>query len=212
MSEDSETKRQPLKSYHHGDLRNALIQAGLALLAEEGVSGLDLRKVARRAGVSHNAPYRHFADKQALWAAIAELGFHQLTVQIQAALANSAEDPGAQLTAIARSYIVFACENPALMREMFSGLTIDRFAYPTLYSASKAPFTITVDVIQRGQTGEVIVVGDPVYLTVVAWSLMHGLAMLLIENQIPEARENDDVVEELLQRCMQQLYDGLMQK
>jgi AcrR family transcriptional regulator len=212
MSGDAKTNQRSPRAYHHGDLRNALIQAGLALLAEEGVSGLDLRKVARRAGVSHNAPYRHFADKQALLAAIAEFGFHQLTAQIQVALADGADAPGAQLTAIARAYIAFAHQNPALMREMFSGLTIDRSAYPTLYSASKAPFTITVDVIQRGQAREVIVAGDPVYLTVGAWSLMHGLAMLLIENQIPEARENDTAVEELLQMCMQQLYDGLMRK
>jgi len=72
MGMDNRTDRQKPQAYHHGDLRNALIQAGLELLAEGGAQKLDLRKVARRAGVSHAAPYRHFADKQALIAAINE--------------------------------------------------------------------------------------------------------------------------------------------
>ncbi|HWZ19753.1 MAG TPA: helix-turn-helix domain-containing protein, partial [Ktedonobacteraceae bacterium] len=71
---ESHVERQKPKPYHHGDLRNALIQAGLEILAEGGAQELDLRKVARRAGVSHAAPYRHFADKQALVAAINEEG------------------------------------------------------------------------------------------------------------------------------------------
>ncbi len=66
------------KTYHHGDLKNALIKAGVEILAKDGVSGLSLRKVALRAGVSHSAPYSHFADKQALIAAISTEGFRQL--------------------------------------------------------------------------------------------------------------------------------------
>src|SRR5262245_57255125 len=85
------------KRYHHGDLRNALIQAGKTLLAEEGVAGLELRKVARAAGVSHAAPYRHFADKQALLAAIAEDGFYQLTEGMDAAIGQAPTTAAAQL-------------------------------------------------------------------------------------------------------------------
>src|SRR5215467_12607566 len=74
--------------YHHGDLRAALIRAGLAILAEEGVQALTLRAAARRAGVSHNAPYRHFADKEALLAAIAEEGFIDLAARVEEARAH----------------------------------------------------------------------------------------------------------------------------
>src|SRR5258708_15858992 len=98
---ESHTDRQNPKSYHHGDLRNALIQAGLELLSEGGAQELDLRKVARRAGVSHAAPYRHFADKQALIAAINEEGFHWLADRIQATFPELPDEPFDQFLAVA---------------------------------------------------------------------------------------------------------------
>src|SRR5207244_8609625 len=94
---NSHVERQKPKPYHHGDLRNALIQVGLELLAEGGAAALDLRKVARKAGVSHAAPYRHFADKQALIAAINEVGFQWLAEGIQDALGDGAHGACEQL-------------------------------------------------------------------------------------------------------------------
>src|SRR5947209_7825276 len=96
----ADTNRPP-KAYHHGDLRNALIQAGLELLAEGGAAALDLRKVVRKAGVSHAAHYRHFADKRALIAAINEVGFQQLAERIQRPLGDEASDSIEQLEGIA---------------------------------------------------------------------------------------------------------------
>src|SRR6476659_4036663 len=100
------------KRYHHGDLRNALIQAGQAILAAEGAAGLDLRKVARAAGVSHAAPYRHFADKQALLAAIAEEGFYQLTEGMDAAIGQAPASAADQLEQLAHVYVQFAIDHP----------------------------------------------------------------------------------------------------
>src|SRR5690242_1112310 len=111
------------KAYHHGDLRHALIQAGLQLLAEGGVASLDVRKVARKVGVSHSASYYHFPDKQSFLAAINEEGFHRLARTLQEALNTVPETPFEQLQAITRAYLLFAQANPTLMREMFSGLT-----------------------------------------------------------------------------------------
>src|SRR6266700_5995996 len=99
MNTDMDRKRP--KTYHHGDLRNALIQAGLEMLSESGAAALDLRKVARKAGVSHAAPYRHFADKQALIAAINEEGFHRLAERIQATLHDVPDEPFEQLLGVA---------------------------------------------------------------------------------------------------------------
>src|SRR5260221_13429070 len=181
---ETHTDRQKPKSYHHGDLRNALIQAGLELLAEGGASALDLRKVARKAEVSHAAPYRHFADKQALIAAITEEGFQQLAAKIQAALHEASDDSLAQLHATARAYVQFAAENPWLMREMFSGLSIEREAFPSLYQASKIVFMLYMEVVQRGQERGSIIDGDPRALAGVLWSLLPGAAMLMIENQM----------------------------
>src|SRR5215212_4914161 len=94
---NSNPPSQATKRYHHGDLRNALIRAGQELLAQEGIAGLDMRKVARAAGVSHAAPYRHFADKQALLAAIAEDGFYQLAEGMDAAIGQAPTNAAAQL-------------------------------------------------------------------------------------------------------------------
>src|SRR5713101_5210209 len=101
------TDRFKPKPYHHGDLRYALIQAGLELLSEGGAAALELRKVARRAGVSHAAPYRHFADKQTLVAAINEEGFRRLAERIRSTLREAPDDPFEQLQAIARAYVQF---------------------------------------------------------------------------------------------------------
>ena len=199
------------KTYHHGDLRNALIAAARDLLAEEGVSGLDLRKVARRAGVSHAAPYRHFADKQALLAAIAEDGFRQLGTRVADAGAGAGADPRSQLLALAWAYVEFALDYPAHMREMFSGLTIDRATYPSLYAASKAPFNLTIEAIGRGQACGALAAGDPIQCTLATWAQIHGLAMLLLEDQIPEARGDRDVALQLVRVCIDALYYGLAQ-
>src|SRR4051812_30727887 len=134
---NSNLPNQAPKRYHHGDLRNALIRAGQELLAAEGITGLDLRKVARAAGVSHAAPYRHFADKQALLAAIAEDGFYQLAQDIDDAIQQAPTTAAAQLEQLARAYVQFALDHPAHMREMFSGLTGEHAAYPQLHAAAK---------------------------------------------------------------------------
>src|SRR6266542_1859848 len=96
------------KTYHHGDLKNALIKAGVEILAKDGVSGLSLRKVASKAGVSHTAPYSHFADKQALIAAISTEGFRQLYEKVSAVAEEYKTKPSRQLVEVAWAYVQFA--------------------------------------------------------------------------------------------------------
>lgn len=197
------------RAYHHGDLRNALIQAGLEILAEGGAATLDLRKVARKAGVSHAAPYRHFMDKQALIAALNEEGFRMLAERIQSTLREVPDDAFEQLQGIAKAYVHFAQENPWLMREMFSGLTIEREAFPSLYQASKAVFYLYVEVVQRGQERNSIIDGDPGALAGVLWSLLHGVAILIIENQLRPYADEPQGVEGMIHLGIQLLYEGL---
>jgi AcrR family transcriptional regulator len=196
------------RGYHHGDLRNALIIAGRAILAEEGSAGLDLRKVARRAGVSHAAPYRHFPDKQALLVAIAEDGFQELYRQLAAAQSQAERAAIAQLGAIGRAYLAFALDRPAHMREMFSGLTLERQAHPSLYAASKQSFGLLTATIAAGQASGEIRAGDPTELAITIWSLIHGVTMLLLERQIAMDADAADVGG-LIQGALQQLYNGL---
>jgi AcrR family transcriptional regulator len=209
---NSHVARQKPKPYHHGDLRHALIQAGLEILSEGGAAALDLRKVARRAGVSHAAPYRHFADKQALVAAINEEGFRRLAEQIQSTLREAPDDPFEQLQAIAKAYVQFARQQPWLMREMFSGLTIEREAFPDLQAASKAVYIFYTEVVKRGQEQGSIIDGDPRALAGVLWSLLHGVAMLTIEIQMRPYTDGPDGAERVTRFSVQMLYEGLGRK
>ena len=105
--------------YHHGDLRRAVVVTALEILSETQIS-VPLRELARRAGVSHNAPYKHFADKRELLAAVSAVGFEQLTKRMSDKIAGSS-NARAQMFAMLRAYIQHGVENPALYRSMFGG-------------------------------------------------------------------------------------------
>lgn len=175
----STLKKQDLAHdrYHHGNLREALLAAGRDILAREGVTALTLRAVARRAGVSATAPYRHFADKAALLAAIAADGFRGLAAAMRDAAAGIAE-PRERMAAIGRAYVVYAVGNSAVMRLMFGPEIADKSAHPELRDAGADAFGVLA--------GELVAAGDgagsPAALA--AWSLVHGLATLLIDNQV----------------------------
>lgn len=179
MSEQPEESR----AYHHGDLKNALVRAGLDLLIEQGVAALNLREVARRAGVSHAAPYRHFVDKEALLAAIAEDGFRQLEQTVAAAAASHNQMIDA-FCAVGAAYVRFALEQPEVFRLMFSDIVGDRSLHPSLYLAAKASFHLLLGLIVEGQQRGDFIAGNPEALTASVWAMVHGLATLLVENQI----------------------------
>ncbi|HEV2461595.1 MAG TPA: TetR/AcrR family transcriptional regulator, partial [Ktedonobacterales bacterium] len=168
------------KPYHHGDLRAALIRAGLAILAEEGIQALSLRAAARRAGVSHAAPYRHFADKEALLAAIAEEGFNMFAAEVEAARARYPGSPREQLEETAWAYVRFALAHPDHLRVMFGGSIRDPQAYPGLREAGSRAFAVLVDIIRAGQDAGTMIAGEARLLAFVAWTQVHGLSLLLI--------------------------------
>lgn len=172
------------KSYHHGNLRKTLIRAGIDLMSESGASSIDLRKVARKAGVSHAAPYRHFADKKMLIAAICEEGFNHLGDEMELAIRMTDNSAHEQLRNMAHAYVQFALKHPSLVREMFSGLTVEREVYPELYQVSRKLFRFIENVVIAGQNMGAIKEGSSEDLTCVIWSMMHGTAILSIENQM----------------------------
>jgi len=116
------------------------------------------------------------------------------------------------LKAIARAYVQFAREHPWLMREMFSGLTVEREAFPDLSTASKAVFMFYVEVVKRGQERGSIIDGDPGALAGVLWSLLHGVAILTIENQMRPYTDGPDGIERVTSFSMHLLYEGLGRK
>ena len=175
---------QPATPYHHGDLRRALIDTALAMVTEEGAWNFTLREVARRAGVSHAAPYNHFEDKSALLAEVAALGFESLRQSLEAAARGPRRSARQAFAGIAAAYVRFGVEHPAHWRLMFGAELAERTPYPTLQAASDATFAVLTGVLERGQTSGQIRRGAVRDQALAAWSLVHGLTTLLIDQRV----------------------------
>jgi AcrR family transcriptional regulator len=128
-------KKDTPKSYHHGDLRNTLRDAARAILEEEGLAALSLRAVARRAGVSHAAPYRHFPNHEALLVELVTEGFAELRQGIAAAVAGPARETD-RITAIGAAYMRFVTQRPGVARLMFGSQIPNRDSFPELGTAA----------------------------------------------------------------------------
>jgi AcrR family transcriptional regulator len=174
----------PSKKYHHGDLKNALIQAGVKILSKEGVSGLSLRKVAQKAGVSHSAPYAHFPDKQSLIAAISTEGFNQLYAELNTAVSPHVKNPRRQLIEGTRAYVQFAMMHTDTFKIMFSGVLEKEKEYPAFVEISRKTFGLVVDVVRACQAANVLRPGAPEMLAVAVWGQVHGIVSLALEGQI----------------------------
>jgi len=171
------------KKYHHGDLKNALIAAGIEILAQEGLSGLSLRAVAKRAGVSHSAPYAHFVDKQALIAAISTEGFRQLDAALEAAASLYPEDPRQQLVEGTWAYVQFAVHNTGVFKLMFSGVLEKELDYPAFIEVSHRTLARVVTAVQAAQAAGSLRPASPELVAAAIWGQVHGLTQLMLEGQ-----------------------------
>jgi AcrR family transcriptional regulator len=173
-----------VKNYHHGDLKNALINAGVKILARDGVGGLSLRKVAKQAGVSHAAPYAHFADKQALIAAISTEGFKQLYSQIETVKQAYQANPETLLIEVAWAYVQFALNEPDRFKLMFSSVLEKEKEYPDFVEISLKNFRQLVEIVEICQQAGVIKKGASDLIALSLWGTVHGFVSLLLEGQI----------------------------
>ena len=177
------TRNAERRPYHHRDLRQALLRSALAILTESGVAGLSLRAAARRARVSAMAPYRHFADKDALLAAVAEHGFRELAGRLTAATATAA-DPRAGLAAQGVAYVLFACDQPGLFKLMFGPTIEQKSGHPALDAAGNACFNALRQAVEAAKfiNGD----HDVSDVSLACWSLVHGLSALIVDGRLPE--------------------------
>jgi AcrR family transcriptional regulator len=171
-------------SYHHGDLRNALIREGRKLLEEVGLRDMSLREVARRAGVSEAAPSRHFEGKDALLAAIAQSGYDELACERRKFLAADLSPLDAMRQMMA-AYIEFARNHAGIFYLMAGPKIIDRHVYPDLLRSSNESFSLFADSVcafaklhgwPRAQLSAVVMA---------AWAAEHGIANLILSNRLP---------------------------
>lgn len=192
----------PVKKYHHGDLKNALIKAGVDILSKEGVHGLSLRKVAQKAGVSHSAPYSHFADKQALIAAISTEGFRIIYEQLHTAIQRHHGKPLKQLVEGAFAYMQFALSDPAHFKVTLSSVLEREKDYPAFVDMSQKSYELVVQIVESCQAAGFLRPGPVDVEAVSVWSIVHGFVSLLLEGQFYHSLLERYTVRELLISCI----------
>lgn len=159
--------------YHHGNLRQALLEAALIILEKEGEAGLGLRDLARAVGVSAAAPYRHFDSRAALLESLAVTGFQRFSAAMEAVAASNPPDP---MAAMGKTYVLFALSNANLFRLMFSP-ELKKDGRPGLRIAADAAFDTLRHVVGGDvRTGRI--------KALAAWAKVHGLSILLLDGQI----------------------------
>lgn len=154
-------------TYHHGDLRRALLDAALARIISHGIGGLSLRGIARDVGVTHAAPYRHFADKAALIAAVAEEGFDTLAADVHDAMQTG--DATARFDALGRAYVRFAVANPAYFKVMFGPGQNDE------------QLEVLVEAVRQAEAHGA---RDASHVALAAWCMVHGIATLAVDGRL----------------------------
>ena len=169
--------------YHHGDLRRALVEATLDLVAEHGTDGFTLRAAARLAGVSDGAPYHHFADKESLLAEVALEGY-RLLEQDLSEVSRRATTEAAQKHAIAVAYVAFAAANPARFRLMFGPAVEQRTRHPELSNAAQRVFGHLRRALVGASRGGLAAERSA---ALGSWALVHGLALLSIDGHLGSA-------------------------
>jgi AcrR family transcriptional regulator len=171
------------RPYHHGNLRETLLQGAVRVIAEVGPAAFTLREVARRAGVSHNAPYRHFRDKDALLAAVATEGFRELTRSMREA---AGRQPRAldKLKQSGLAYVAFALRRPEHFTVMFDAPVRDS-KDPEYVQASEESFDTLLTFIRNCQDQGQLPAGPTIDRALYAWSLVHGIAKLAVAGRFP---------------------------
>jgi AcrR family transcriptional regulator len=176
---------KPGGRYHHGRLRQALVDASLRLIADQDVSAVSLREVARRAGVSAAAPYHHFRDKNALLAAVAEEGFRRLVAMVEREVTRLPRDPADALEAVLAGYIAFAVEHPAHFQVMFLP-ELHAGTHAELDQAAWEAFALLVRAVQQATPARRRR-QSPELMAAVALGAAHGLAALARKDSLWKA-------------------------
>jgi AcrR family transcriptional regulator len=182
-------KMRRRKPYHHGNLREALLDAAIRLIAEVGPTAFTLREVARRAGVSHNAPYRHFRDRDELMSAVAAQGFRELTEAMVGAAARQSEALD-RLKHAGLGYVTFALRRPEHFTVMFDAPRSKR-KHPDSAAAAEQAFGTLLDFVKGCQNAGRLPSGDSHQLALLAWTMVHGIAKLAITGRLPFPSSSD---------------------
>lgn len=203
--------RRKKSHYHHGDLERALIDAGLAIVEQGGVEALTLRAVARRAKVSHAAPYHHFKSKAELLAAVAAAGFDRMVSTIgELAEKAQAVEPLDRLRAVGRGYVTFAVTHPSVFRLMFRPEMTQPARHVRLQEAEARAFGMLIEAILALQQSGEVPGHDPRPPAAFAWSCVHGLSMLHLDEVFAETAIGEVPFAELAETINESIISGVL--
>ncbi len=178
-------RAKPRGTYHHGDLRRAVLDAATALIRERGSEAFTLREAARLVGVDHAAVYRHFEDKRALLAVVAEEGFVAIAGRIRDEMAGLPETSVLErLKALASAYVGFALDNPAHFRVMLGPRLNEDGRFPSLESAIEGAVTLLLDEVRRGRRLGLLRDARTRDMAMTVWTAAHGYASLALLGRI----------------------------
>lgn len=195
--------------YHHPDLRDAMIRVAQDLLETEGANGWTVRAAARIAGVSSGAPYRHFADKDALLAAVAARGFEELQAEIDARMTRAGTSPLARFQVLGEAYVSFALARPGRYSIMFGRSVVDPKVHTELKQAADRTFTALSSEVEAAQHAGLLRQDRPAAeLTAAAWSMIHGLSDLLLSGRLSGVTDTDSLT--LTARVGRIMFEGLI--
>lgn len=166
-------------AYHHGDLKNALIQTGLGIIEKEGVKALTLRRVARETRVSHAAPYRHYKNKESLLVDLAVAGFDRLSEQFEEVLAGFDGGPAEKAACLGKAYIRFAVEHPHLYSLMFGDHIKAKTRHPGFFQAYDRMYKMFLDIVQQAASRPA---ADAAITVITVWAAVHGYVTFILDN------------------------------
>jgi len=172
------------KPYHHGHLQETLLETAIQLVGEVGPAGFTLREVARRAGVSYNAPYRHFADRDELLAAVAAQGFRELDRAMRDA-AHQEKNPLSRLKRAGLAYIDFALRRPEHFAVMFDAPVVAKNTSSEQAQAAETAFGTLMNLVKECQEQGRLPQGETLSLALLAWAMVHGVAKLATAKRLP---------------------------
>ncbi|MBU2712637.1 TetR/AcrR family transcriptional regulator [Zooshikella harenae] len=195
-------------TYHHGNLKAALLSVALDHVRQYGADKISLRALARDLGVSQTAPYRHFADKDALLAELAAEGFNLLAQALQPATQTAQHDPVSAMEQAGASYVKFALTHPEHYRLMFGSAHFHDRCFPGLDRTTEQSYDAILQIIEAGISQGVFRAAATELLALSAWSTVHGLASLLIDELIDQSRVEDN--EQLIKAIANTLMQGIL--
>lgn len=196
-------------AYHHGELRQALLETGRKLLEKNGAENLSIRNVAAETGVSHNAPYRHFKDKNELLAAIACDGFERLDSAMKSALDRHPDSIRDQIYGMAAAYVRLALANPETSKLMFSGY-IRLHEYPEAGAVADRSYATVKSVIQNGRQSGFLGERDTETYAATLWAAIHGLSTLLQAENFRNEQEMEMTVRHVVTTVIETILEGML--